>query len=146
VVVKLDKWVVLPYRNTSAVIDSAATPVLTPGDDFIVDHVRGLVKFLSTGAAVEGATQGLKVTAAAVTGQRISGGTKPTFYASLMLDGINMADGLRGRLFIDKVNMAPSGDVDPLSGEFLVTTLKGTMIILDGKTAPYVWDTETVFA
>ena len=144
VVAHLDKWVGLGYRNIASGGVEHATWV--EDTDFVVDSVRGLVKFLSTGSATEGATVPLTVTAAAVTAKRISGSTRPTFYASIMLDGINKADGQRGHLNIMKANLAPSGDVDPITGEFMVTTLKGTLITPEGESAPYFWDIEEVHA
>jgi len=134
----LDKWVDLGYRNIAAGGVNHATWV--EDTDFIVNSARGQIKFLSTGSATEGEAVSLTVTASAVSATRTKGATRPTFYCAVRLSGINQTTGERGTLDIFRVSAAPSGSVDPMSGEFLVTSIKGTLVTPDGLDAPYYWD------
>lgn len=141
VTARLDKWVHLDgWRNISDV--THATWI--EGTDYIVDYVRGLIKFLSSGSATEGGSVNLTIDANAVSAKRITGATQPTFYADILLDGINQADLKRGRLHVLRASLAPSGSVDPMTGEFTVTSLKGTLVTPPGESGPYTWDVEEV--
>lgn len=138
VTVKLDKWMELGYRNIAAGGVNHATMV--EDTDYIVDPVKGLVKFLSTGAATADASESLTVTANAIAAQRVKGGTRPTFNARILLSGVNQTNGKRGTLTIFRAALAPSGSVDPKSGEFLSVTFKGTLVTPPDGDAPYYWD------
>lgn len=142
IVAHLDKWMPVGYRNIDAGGLNHATWV--EDTDYTVDHVRGQVKFLSTGSATEDEDVSMTVTASAVAASRITGATRSTFYANILLSGINQADGKRGTLEVLRASLAPSGSIDPMTGEFTVTSLKGTLVTPPGASGPYTWDTEEV--
>ena len=142
------KWVQLGHRNigdSGFGVATAAVPgtPLVLGEDYEVDYAGGMIRAIVGGDITAETACLVDYTYAAITGKRIQGGARPTLRCAILLDGTNLATGESGRLEIDNATLSPANGVDLLSGEFVVTELKGTMSIQSGQDAPYRFDLYT---
>jgi len=140
-VARLDKWVSLSKQNFAtaafAVKHTSGTPTYVLGTDYEVNYRLGMVKVLSTGAIIEGASLKVSGTYNAITGTLISGATQAQVRAEFVLDGINFADNLPVIVTAHEVILAPDSAFDFLSDGFGEVTMKGRAKTPAGKTEPF---------
>jgi hypothetical protein len=143
----LNKWVDLGSRNlTSATVpDQSGTGNAVENTDYLLDKTNGFIKFLTPSAYTDGDEVDISVIRKAISGTSIEGAAKASYKMRLRLDGVNLVDNKPGQYYIEKADMSASGSIDPLSGEFLVTTLKGNIEVpLSGKM--YTCETDLTFS
>ena len=139
--VRKNKWVGLGYRNLTDL--AIVSRVL--GTDYQQDLANGLIKILNGSTLVEGNDVVVTISCGAISGTSIEGAAKASYKMRLRLDGVNLVDNKPGQYYIEKADMSASGSIDPLSGEFLVTTLKGNIEVpLSGKM--YTCETDLTFS
>lgn len=140
VVAKLDSFVELGKRSVSAVVvtDSTAATTYVAGTDYEVNARLGWIRALVGGAITDGQSLKVDYTYAAVTVAKVSGASKPTIKARIVLDGKNLANGDEIYLVIDETTLTPTSAVDFLAGEFVSLEMTGTPKTLVGKTSPYI--------
>ncbi len=136
------RWIAIAKRNINQsgfVLATAAAPStpLAEGVDYQVNRAAGLVKALPGGAIATATACLVDYGYAAVSGQRITGGTRPICKARILVDGKNLATGKACTLEIDEATLSPTGEIDLLNGEFVTTELKGAMKTLPGLSSPY---------
>jgi len=132
--VTLGGWTQLANQKVSAVTISG----LTEGTDFEVAADVGMIHWLETGSAVDGATESVNYTAAAITGgQKLVGNTKQSIRVYIHLDGENIADGtLYTGQFWD-VTLTPDTEIDFLSDDLVEIGLTGSMVKPAAKSGPF---------
>jgi len=111
--------------------------VYTVDTDYTVNTNIGMVKALSTGSIVDGATVYVTYTWAAETGYRITGATQPVVKVGLRLDGKNDYDGEPVIVKVWEANVRPSSAVDFLSPDFLEIQIEGDMVTPSSKSWPF---------
>lgn len=134
-----DKWVALSRCELTAFAISGKTL----GTDYEVHLAAGLVKVLSTGTIVNGATTTYTHAAPARAGQKIVAGTQSLIQLTLHGSGINADTGKRCGLLIHKANVSPSGGMSFVGTDYISITMKGTLIKPDDQLGPYEyfeWD------
>lgn len=139
------RWVSLGFRNLVAAGFSVATAAVpaTPlvlGTDYEVNYADGLIRAIPGGAIAAETECLVDGDYNAVTGQKITGGARPTARCRVLLSGKNMANGKTCRIEIDEAILSPAGELDLLSGEFITTELTGKMRTLAGKNGPYTFE------
>lgn len=132
-VTALDVWLELgdKYINTagfSLVLPGTPDTTLIAGTDYLIDYTMGLVKFLSDGAVALDDTIEKSYTTRAVTGKRVNGSKKNQLKTRLLMNGKNLANGLPVVVNLPVCTLRPAGEFDPLTGEFSVTSLTGTIV------------------
>jgi hypothetical protein len=148
IVAKRDYWVQLSKQAFAVagftVKHTSGTPTYVLGTDYLVNYQLGMVKVLSTGAILEGASIKVSGTYAAITGTQIAGATQAQVRGSFILDGKNFAD---DNAVVVRVLQAvlSAGDVfDFLSDNFGTVPLKGKMETPVGASAPFTVDLRNV--
>lgn len=140
-VARLDKWVSLSQQNFASagfsVAHTSGSPTYVLGTDYLVNYRLGMVKVLSTGAILEGASVEVSGTYNAITGTLISGATQAQVRAEFVLDGTNFADSLPVIVTAHEVILAPDSAFDFLSDGFGEVTMKGRAKTPAGKTEPF---------
>ena len=132
-VAALDVWLELGDRFINptgfglAIPGTPDTPLVL-GTDFVVDYTMGLVKFLSSGVVEAEDTIEKTYTTRAITGKRISGSKKNQLKTRLLMNGKNLANGKPVVVDLPVCTLRPAGEFDPLTGEFAVTSLTGTIV------------------
>lgn len=138
---KLDKWVSLSKQNFAtagfSVKHTSGTPTYVLGTDYLVNYRLGMVKVLSTGAILEGASIKVSGSYNAITGTSISGATQAQVRAEFVLDGINFADSLPVIVTAREVVMSPDSAFDFLADGFGEITMKGRMKTPVGYSEPF---------
>lgn len=134
-----DKWVALPRCELTAF----AITGKTLGTDYEVHLAAGLVKVLSTGTIVNGATVTYTHSAPARSGKKIIAGTSSLIQLTLHGSGINADTGKRCGLLIHKANVSPSGGMSFIGTDYISMTFKGTLIKPDDQDGPFeYWEFE----
>ena len=140
-VARLDKWVSLSQQNFASagfsVAHTSGSPTYVLNTDYLVNYRLGMVKVLSTGAILEGASVEVSGTYNAITGTLISGATQAQVRAEFVLDGTNFADSLPVIVTAHEVILAPDSAFDFLSDGFGEVTMKGRAKTPAGKTEPF---------
>lgn len=139
----LDYWVKLTKQNITGsltVTDTSATTTYVEGVDYLVNRQLGWIKALSTGDILD--AEALKVTgaSAAITGQRISGATQTDLRARFTLNGRNLVDQKDCIVTVWEAVIAPDQEQDFLSGNFMTTSLSGTLKTPSGYAEPFLVD------
>lgn len=144
VTVILDRWQQLSKQNLTAssvvVQDAADTITYVEGSDYEVNYRLGLIRFLSTGSVLNAATAHVDFAYGSIAGTRIIGGAKSQIKARLILDGKNMVNDKTTICQVYEATLRPDGEIDLNSGEYITTTLVGTMVTPTGQTGPFVLD------
>jgi hypothetical protein len=139
-----DKWVSLSKQNFAAagfaVKHTSGTPTYTLGTDYLVNYRLGMVKILSTGAILNGASVKVSGTYNAITGTQIHGATQAQVRAEFVLDGMNYADNLPCIVTVYEVVMSPDSAFDFLADGFGNITMKGRMKTPVGYNEPFIVD------
>ena len=145
VTARLGKWVDLQYRNVNAssvvVTDSTGTTTYVEGTDYEINYRLGMLRALSGGAITDVQDLLVDYATSAVSGQRIQAMTRSQIKASIVVDGVNMADNNRQvRAEIFRATLAPDGALDLMAEEHITASFTGTMETPPGQTAPYILD------
>lgn len=119
------------------VVTNSAATVTYPATAYEINAALGMIKVLSTGAIVDGESLKVDYIAAAISGTKVLGGTKPTVKGRVLLDGINLATSQPVIVRVDEASLGPDGEIDFSSEKFVSVTLAGEMRTLTGKTSPY---------
>lgn len=135
------RWVELGQVNFTDVglIVTDGTDPLALNTDYVIDYAAGLIRAVAGGAMDTGGA--IKVTASyqAVTGTRITGGTKSQIKARIMLDGKNLANGKTIKLDIPQTVLKSDTEIDFMNSEFVTGSLSGKIILATGQTEPYIY-------
>jgi hypothetical protein len=108
--------------------------------DYEVNYQLGMVRVLSTGAILNGASIKVSGTYTAITGTRIAGATQAQVRAAIIFDGKNVADDNPVVVNVWEAVIS-SGDLfDFLADGFGSIPLKGRMKTPNGKTEPFTVD------
>jgi hypothetical protein len=139
----LGYWVPLTKQNltgTVTVTNTGATVTYVEGTDYSVDRQLGWVKALEGGAITDASS--IKVSGAygAISAKRIQGATQTDLRARFTMNGRNMVDGNDCIVTVWEAIIAPDQAQDLLSGEFLTTSLTGTLKTPSGKNEPFLVD------
>ena len=136
-----DKWLSLSKQNFATagflVKHTSGTPTYVLGTDYLINYRLGMVKILSTGAILNGASLKVTGTFVAITGTLISGATQAQVRAEFVLDGVNFADNLPVIVTAWEVVLAPDSAFDFLSDSFGEISLKGRAKTPTGKNEPF---------
>lgn len=128
------QWVRLPHRGISAVTvtDNAGTTTYVAGTDYLVDAAAGMIKVTEAGAIADASLPKINYTAAALTGKKVSVGTRSSLQVCIEGDMRNLATGRMIHVVVPKAKLSPSGGLDLLGSDFLVAALKGTALSIAG--------------
>lgn len=138
----LNKWVKLAQRNINASgfnVSTAAAPAtpLVENTDYKVLREEGLIMALNSGTAVACL---IDYTYGSLSGNKLSAGARTVINCKLLLHGVNKVNNRICRLEVDKSTLSPSSPIDWLSGEYISTELKGTMVVVSPETSPYRYE------
>lgn len=139
IVAKLDRFVEVGHRMISAVVvkDSAGTTTYTEGTDYTVNPRLGVIQALSTGSITDGETLKIDCSWAAINGSLISGATRTTLLARVVIDGKERSS---GRDFIfdgKKVRLAATTEITLIGDKFAEVSFSGTFQKPDDGSAVY---------
>jgi hypothetical protein len=136
----LDLWVPLAHQwidPTSFVLETDGSPdVVVAADKYELDHVNGLI--MATHADAVGAklaTYDVLATA----GETYSAGQAKSAYVKLVGTCTEQASKTRGRIVIQRANLAADGAFDLAAGGALKGSLKGDLETPTGLTAPWTY-------
>ncbi|QQG66359.1 phage tail tube protein [Desulfobulbus oligotrophicus] len=135
-----DKWVPIGKDGlaTCVVKNADNTLTYTVNEDYEVNLRLGLIRVLSGGDIVAGATLNISGAVEAATGRKITGGTRPVINVGLLLDGKNYVNGANVKLRVWQAQIRGDGDFDLLAQDgFPALQFSGTMVTPAGKTAPF---------
>lgn len=110
------------------ITNSAGTTTYIKDVDYLIDYPMGLVKFLADGDVTAPSTVKRSYTTVAKAGKRVSGGKKTSLLMRIYMLGKNLVDGKANVINIAQARMRSAGEFDPLTGEYTVTELTGTII------------------
>lgn len=135
VTARLDRYVEIGKEVLSNVVvkDATDTTTYVAGTDYIVHARLGMIKVLSTGAIVNGATLHVSGDYGAAAWQKIRGGRSPIIRARMVLDGKNYVNGRNCKVLVKNARLKPSTEVDFLSEDFLPLELEGVCEIPEGE-------------
>lgn len=139
IVADLDRFVEVGHRMISAVVvkNAAGTTTYVEGTDYTVNTRLGLIQALSTGAIVDGSTLQVSCSWAAINGSLISGATRTTLLARVLIDGKERSS---GRDFIfdgKKVRLAAKTEITLIGDKFAEVAFTGTFQKPDDGSAVY---------
>jgi hypothetical protein len=135
-------YVDLAFRNLASspavvVTNSAGTTTYVLDTDYSVDYVSGQLYIVPGGAIADAQSLKVDYSYAAVSGDKVVGGTEPNVRGLLRLKGKNLFDGLPVDLTLWDVTLSSDSGVDWLSDKPVNITMKGRMTTPAGKTGPY---------
>lgn len=138
VTLSVDGYIELPNQNIDtanwSVKKTSDSSVLVEGTDYEVNRDMGLIKALTSGAAIAVKVSGKTKS---VTGTRIAGATEITKPRRVLVDGVNLATNEKVRVTAHQVTFSATGATDLMSGEFIEGELEGTLVTPSGKDAPW---------
>lgn len=135
---KQNVYIQLPHVNIDAVgvlLETDADVALVEGTDYIINRRMGWIQALTVGGAA--ADNKLTYAYSAVTGSKVTGGSKPVIRGRVILDGVNLANQQLVIVDVDEARLAPTGELDFASSEYVKVALAGLLRTLPGKTGPY---------
>lgn len=139
---KQNAFIQLPHRNliegSVVLTNSAGTTTYVNGTDYVYLPHLGWIMAKSTGAAA--ADNKLSYGYGVSNGDRIRGGNSASVRGELVLDGINLANRRPLILTAWDANLAPAGEIDFASTEYIKAALQGLLNTPAGKTEPYQID------
>ncbi|MEN8196873.1 MAG: hypothetical protein ABFS30_10235 [Pseudomonadota bacterium] len=132
-------YVPLANREVSNVVvtNSAATVTYVAGTDYEVVAGAGMLKALSGGAITDAESLLVDYDYAAISGNKVLGGTNPTVKLALKLDGENFANSAPVLVDVWEAVLSPTSEVDFLADDFAAIELAGTLNTPTSKTSPY---------
>jgi len=134
----LDKWVSvggLTDLATCVVKDATdTTTYTTAAGDYEVNLRTGMIKVLKVALV---ASLHITGTAAAKTGSKITGATRPMVNVSLRLDGKNFADGAAVQVTVWRAQLRADSEFDFMGEDFPELAFSGTMTTPTGKSWPF---------
>lgn len=133
VIARADRWVSVGHN---ALTDFAITGKVE-GTDYEINLDAGLLKVLSTGTIVDGATVSFTAAAPARAGTQIDAGTDTILQVGIKGMGKNLFTGKALEVEVWQANISPSGGMDFISSDPISLTFKGTVIVPAGKPGPY---------
>ena len=107
------------------------------GTDYDVNYVIGMLKVLAGGSIADGDVLHVSGTNNAITGTKISGGTKPNLRGGFILDGVNLDNERNLVVTIPLAVITPDSPIDFKSSDWASVTFSGRPILQDGAEAPY---------
>jgi hypothetical protein len=139
IVANLDRFVAIGKRMVSAVVvkNSAGTTTYVEGTDYTVNARLGMIQALSTGSITDAATLQVSCSYAAINGSLISGATRTTLTARVLIDGKERSS---GRDFIfdgKKVRLAATTEITLIGDKFAEVSFTGTFQKPDDGSAVY---------
>jgi hypothetical protein len=139
---KLDKYVPLSKRNLSGtpapvVTDSTAATTYVENTDYIVNYANGEIKALASGAIEASESLKVTVTALALTGDQIRGGTRPQARMQVRFEGENQVDGQYIEAECWEAVVTSSNGFDFLADDFNGIELSGYLVVPTGNSEPY---------
>jgi hypothetical protein len=127
------------YKITALTVKSADdVDTFDVGTDYTLDADGAMIYINPTGTIVTGNVK-LTVTAAAVTGKRISPATKSALRVSVRGRMKNLATGKFLIINVPDASVSPGEDVDFLSGNYAVNKMTGPIRTVTGQ-SPYTVD------
>jgi len=131
-----DRYVEIGKEQLSNVVvkDDTDTTTYVEGTDYVLNARLGMIKALSTGAITGGDVLHISGDYAAITFEKITGGSSPIIRARLVLDGVNYVNGRNCKVVVKSARLKPSTEVDFLSDDFLPLELEGVCEIPEGDT------------
>ena len=136
----LDAIVRAPQGGLTNVVikNTGGATTYTAGTDYeVVNASAGLIKPITGGAITAGETVELTADYSARTSTKILGGTESQIKVGVMLIGKNLVDGKGLTVDIWKTTLAPTGEVDFLSDDFVKLELSGKAELVDGKASAF---------
>lgn len=135
----LGKWTKLANRNVGSVVlkDADDTPTYVNGTDYTVDATAGMIKFLTTGACVDGQTVKASYTYGTLSSRQIIAATSTEVRATIRLDGTNLANQKKVEIICHEAVLVPSGELDMMGKKFISFGLSGTLVTPIGQTGPF---------
>ncbi len=134
-----DKWVELGKMMVSLVVVEHTTglPVYVLGTDYEVNTRLGMVMVKSTGAILNGASLNVSYSHALIAGSRVSGATRSSVLARVVVDGMEQST---GRNFIfngKKVRLSANAEVALIGDNFISCGFDGQFETPAGEASPY---------
>jgi len=136
---KPDVWVPIGKGKVTltSVKDHTGATTYTVGTDYLLNSELGLLKVLSTGTIP--ANEVVKVTGsyAAISGSKIRGNVQASIRASVVFDGVNLADDRPTIVRVPEAVFASDAAVDLLGDNFVDVPLKGRPVTPAGYNEPF---------
>jgi len=136
------RWVELGkinFTDVGFIVKQGAT-VLALGTDYLVDYAAGMVRAVIGGAVENGGAITVSGAHQAVTGVRITGGTKSQIKARIKLDGKNLTNGKKIKLLIPQCTLKPDSEIDFMGAEYVTGSLSGQITVATGQAEPFIYD------
>lgn len=131
----------LAHRAVSSVVvkDSTDTTTYVNLVDYTVDATSGMVKALSSGSIVDGATLHVSYSYAALSSRQILAAQSNEVRAHLRLDGTNLVNQKKMALVIPEAALIPKGDISLIGDKMMTYTLEGELVLRTGESAPFTY-------
>ena len=142
ITVKHDEWVKVSEKNIS--VSAITASVL--GTDFLEHNRLGMIKALSTGNIVDGASVSVGYTFGAITGRRINAGTEAQIDVEINFVGEWVEDGTQTDVRIPKITLTPASPFDLLPDEYVSPEFAGKAIKLASESGSIIFDNDVVNA
>lgn len=120
--------------DSFTIVTTGTTLALT--DDYLLDATAGMIKAVASGDINDGDEIQVNYSYGALTGKKIVAGTETEIQAQIRLDGVNLDNQKRVDIVVWEGKLTTNGDIDPMSEDFVVTGLKGTLVTPTGKSGP----------
>jgi hypothetical protein len=134
-------WVDLAFRNVAAVglavKNSAGSTTYVKDIDYTIDYAAGQIFILPTGAITEAQSLKVSYTYAAVTAEKIEGGTQASIKGIIHMKGKNLFDEKPCEVKVWEAVLTSDSSIEWLSEKPIDIKLKGRMVIPEGRTAPF---------
>lgn len=137
----LGRWSKLDYRGVSGVSVTTAlhTASYSAITDYQVDAIAGLIKPLTTGTIVDGATLLVDYTKSELNVVQSVPGSVKEWRCKLFFDGTNLANQKKVEISIPEVILLPSGELPMIGEKFATFKLAGPIKLRTNETAPYYY-------
>lgn len=134
--VEKSRWTRLAHRQISSVVvksvGGGTTYVINT--DYLLDDIGGLIMPTTNGAIATGNVE-ISYQAAALEGDSIEAGSRPSISVTFLGEGVNQATGEPISIEIPRVVMAASGDINMIGDNFVQVAMSGAPIKLPGRKA-----------
>lgn len=125
------------FIEASGIVCKTAADATIANTHYQIDTVSGMIKGLSaTGATITKITY-TKSAIAADTAMKYDAGKAKSTYVKLVGTGTEKISNTKGLITIHKVNLAPAGAFDPVTGTYVQGSLSGKMITPSGLASPW---------
>lgn len=137
---KTGTWLELGKRNIGdigfAVKNAAGTTPYAPGTDYAVNYDAGLLYIVPGGAIPDASAIHVDFAYAAVSGSKITLGTQTQIRARILFDGRNLFDQVPLQLEVFEAVLTSDSALDWLSDKPIDLSMKGYMVVPEGKDGP----------